>query len=165
MKREIFLQARARRLYMAGQYCGFDLPVRIDYVPPAWLLPFIYLTHSVAAVCLFPANLPWSIKIVLFLAALCSLRFHIGNFMRYTAISKPLQLLLDVANNWSVVVPDGKRIDASLQSASILQPGFVVLNLQDENNTKYVFFLTESNLDKQTLRRLRVRLLYPRGSR
>jgi hypothetical protein len=46
-----------------------------------------------------------------------------------------------------------------------LQPEFVVLNLQDKNSTKYVFILTESNLDKQTLRRLRVRLLYPRGSR
>jgi len=150
---------------MAGQYCGFDLPVRIYYIPPTWLMPFIYLTHSVAAVCLIPVNLPGSIKIVLFLAALCSLRFHAGNFKRYSAFDKPLQLLLDTANNWSVVVPDGKRIDASLQSASIFQPGFVVLNLQDKNSTKYVFILTESNLDKQTLRRLRVRLLYPRGSR
>jgi hypothetical protein len=150
---------------MTGQYCGFDLPVRIDYVTPTWLLPFIYLTHSVAAVCLIPVNLQWSIKIVLFLAVLFSLRFHVAKFRRYSAFDKPLQLLLDTANNWSVVVPDGKRIDASLQSASILQPEFVVLNLQDKNSTKYVFILTESNLDKQTLRRLRVRLLYPRGSR
>jgi hypothetical protein len=150
---------------MAGQYCGFDLPVRIDYVPPTWLMPFIYLTHSVAAVCLIPVNLPWSIKIILFLAVFFSLRFNVANFRRYSAFDKPLQLLLDTANNWSVVVPDGKRIDASLQSASILQPEFVVLNLQDKNSTKYVFILTESNLDKQTLRRLRVRLLYPRGSR
>jgi len=150
---------------MVRHYCGFDLPVRIDYLPPTWLMPFIYFTHSVATFCLLPVNLPWSLKAILFLALLFSLRFHVRNFRRYTAISRPLQLLLDAANNWSVVVPDGKRIDASLQSASIFQAGFVVLNLQDKNSTKYVFILTESNLDKQTLRRLRVRLLYPRGSR
>jgi len=148
---------------MASQHCGFDLPIRIDYSPPAWLLPFILLTHTVAGLCLFPVNLPWYSTIILLLAVSGSLWLYLRDQDRYSDITRPFKLLLDTGDNWSIILPeDNNCIQARLCSASILQPGFIVLGFKGSDRRKYVFIFTEGNLDKQTLRRLRVRLFYPK---
>jgi len=141
----------------------FEMPITISYTHPRWLVPFIFITHTGAALCLLPLNLALVWKLVLIMAIICSLFIYLYHYSRDSNQKKSVILRLGSGESWHIFLPAGEYLDAKLVSASIPRPRFVVLKLKGSDHRKYIFILTESSLGKQVLRRLRVRLLHPKA--
>ena len=138
---------------------GFDLPITIEYTAPMWLAPIIYFCHIGAIICLFVSNLSTLFSVLLTIFIIIGLYFWIQNNQRITS---PLKVILNNKGEWKVIVGDGNAIKTSLVSACILFPDLIILRLKDGNRKKYDLILSNANLDKKSLRRLRVRLYFPR---
>jgi len=144
---------------MDNQY-AFELPLRIVYSPPRWLLPFICSTHASAILCIFTVDAGWITMSALVVSIITSLAQAIT---RHSGTSTPSRLILDARDRWMIIKPGAGRTYASLLAASVVLPDFIVLLLKTGTNKKYVFILTRENLDQDTLRRLRVRLFFSRS--
>ncbi len=77
---------------------------------------------------------------------------------------RPMTLLLDRHDQWFVVHNDKQTRMAQLISATILLPDFIVLVLRTKESRDFSYLLTSANVDAATLRRLRIRLYYPKGA-
>lgn len=139
---------------------GFELPIRIDYLPPKWLPGVNALLHIGAVLCVLPTSPDLYIKVLLISVIIAS--FAITEYRLYRQLSgfEPRQLILDADDRWYVAAPATDRIKVSLISGGFLNPAFAVLRFADNNKKEYVFILSSSNVDGDALRRLRVRLRF-----
>ena len=139
---------------------GFGLPVRIDYLPPRWLAGVNVLIHVGAILCVLPTSLDLSIKALLI--GLIFTGFVITSYRLYRQIGglTPCKLILDAEDHWYIARAHTRRREVTLISGGFLNPVFAVLGFLDNRGERYVFILSSSNVDKQTLRRLRVRLRF-----
>jgi hypothetical protein len=144
---------------MDAHHAGFDLPIRINYTPPVWLAGFILFTHFGAMGCLLLMHAWWLLKVLLWLLLLLSL---VVTIRRQSPHHTPAGFVVDNHNRWLIIGTDSRPRQARLVSAGILATNCVCLLLQDDMGQKHAFILTSGNLDQVTLRRLRVRLYYPR---
>jgi hypothetical protein len=137
---------------------AFDMPLRVVYTSPRWLLPCLWLVHTIAALCILAAGISWLLQTLLLIAVYFSLTaYQAGCSSR----ARPAGFILAPDGRWIVILA-GDRHAAVLVSASILLPEWIVLVLKTITGEKHAFVLTAANLDKHTLRRLRVRLNYPK---
>lgn len=143
---------------MDEQKAVFEVPLRIPYVPPRWLLPYLIISGSGAIVCLISLNLIWPLKA--FLVLLVGAVLIRSDFRQITR--QQSGLVLDAKDRWFIIVAGKSGVPARLVQASITLPGFIVLVLQTADEKKFRFFLTAENLDSTTMRRLRIRLYYPK---
>ena len=142
---------------------GFDSPLAIDYTRPAWLTPLLAFTHLGALACLFASGLSWYIKPFFALAVAVSVLYHAGRHI-LEKLEGPVRLVLDARDEWLLCGRDGNRRRVRMDHASILSPGLVILRLITPEGDRRDFILTENNTGADTLRRLRVRLYYPKGN-
>ena len=139
---------------------GFELPIQIDYLPPKWLVTLNILLHFGAGLCVPPTSLDLYLKILLIFVIITS--FVITKYRLYRQMSEfdPRKLVLDAEDRWYVAGPVTYREKITLVSGGFINPAFAVLRFLDKNKKQYVFILSSSNVNADTLRRLRVRLKF-----
>jgi hypothetical protein len=143
---------------MITQDAVFELPLRIICAQPRWIYPFILVAISGAVICLIVAELAWTSRSLL-AAVLAVLVVKATGQTR----SRCSGLILDANDRWCVLRGDNKAFAATLYKATVVFGASVVLVLKSEDNQYYNFILTETNVDRAQLRRLRVRLAYPKS--
>lgn len=137
----------------------FETTIVIDYRPPRWLPVYLLITLTGAFVCVFLAAIPWVYRVACVLTLLLPARAALR-----IAKAGPMTLLLDRHDQWFVVRSDRQARRAQLISATILLPEFIVLVLRTKEAGDVSYLLTPANVNAATLRRLRIRLYYPKGA-
>ncbi len=140
---------------------GFELPIRFNYREPRWL-PVYYITlHIGAFICSIANGMPLWIRGLLILYILSSLFlwFKARRFRIYESCS--LEINLNVRNEWTVRKKNGPEITANLLFAKAFNEKLIFIRLKSVNGKRYDIWLNRSCADETTLRRLRVRLLFP----
>jgi len=139
----------------------FILPIRIYYRPPGSLFVFLSLIHVVSLFyLLLPEFPPWSRELSA-LTIFCSYICYVRDFIHTRR--KRVELILRPDNEWRLVDFNRRDDDSckmTLIPGAFVHPLLVVLKLRSPFG-HYTFLLTRENMDADTLRRLRVRLLYP----
>ncbi len=143
---------------MDEQQAIFEEPLRIRYVCPRWLLPYLISIGGGTFICLISIHLVWPVKALLVLLVLVILK--LGDFGQI--IQQQVDLVLDAKDRWFILAAGKSSVPARLIQASITLPEFIVLILQTADGKKSRFFLTTENVDTTTMRRLRIRLYYPK---
>ncbi len=139
---------------------GFLLPIRISYRPPAWLLPLIFAAHLLAIFCLYFTGISLLLRVMLLLLVSASLLARV--LFSHTSCHPPCQLILNAQDQWLLAESGNEPRRLYLLKFVILAPELVILLLKDNQRGKQLFILTGNNVDADTLRRLRVRLLFPK---
>ena len=141
-------------------YSGFDLPIRFTYRPPVWLLPLMVFCYCGGSICVIYTSLPAIIKSTLLVVA--SIKF--ASWFRKDLQNRKITtvIILNKKDQWYVIHPELHPERPRLVSASILLPDLIFLRLENPDKRHYDLILTGACLDKETLRRLRVRLKFPR---
>jgi len=143
--------------FMDEQVKVFERTIVIAYRPPRWLPVYLLFTLAGAIVCVFLADIPWVYRVACVLTLLLPVRVALR-----IARAGPMTLLLDRHDQWFVVRSDRQARRAHLISATILLPEFIVLVLRTKETGDFSYLLTSANVDASTMRRLRIRLYYPK---
>jgi Membrane-bound toxin component of toxin-antitoxin system len=139
---------------------AFNLPIRIYYRPPKALMYFMSTAHTGALLCLFPVVLPlWLKALLMILVAANHIRFFRCFSKQQTAESRP-QLFLSRDDVWSLIDADNNAVPLTLQPGALVHRLLLVLRFIAEDGKSYAFILRPENVEQNTLRRLRVRLLH-----
>ena len=116
--------------------------------------PVLTLVHIGAILCLFLADIPAT---VMGLIGTCVL-IHYGFYIKRFLSPENICFKLDKHDQWQLLRDNDEAGDLRLLPGPLVHPQFVVLRFKDTTGRTYSCVLTHDNLDKQTLRRLRVRL-------
>ncbi len=139
---------------------AFEHPIIIHYRTPWWLFYIYFITYVLAIYCILQTAFLPQIKFifVVFLAyGLCN---ESKSHFQLTKHRKLITLHLDKLDNWMIVCND-RKIKVKLISIGFYSSSLIVLTFSDNNKKRHSFVITSEILDKDSLRRLRVRLLYP----
>ena len=139
---------------------GFELPIHIDYFPPGWLAGIVALVHLGAILCVLPTSLELYAKFLLILTIILSFVMTEYRLYRRMNDTNPLQLVLDQEDRWYVIDSALSRKRVVLKSGGFINPILAILRFMDNKKTRYVFILSSSNVNADTLRRLRVRMKF-----
>lgn len=138
----------------------FTMPIRIKYRPPGNLIIFLSIIHIGALTCLMSLSIPMWLRVLLALIISGSYAIYTYKFLR--ARHDRVELILSPDNEWRVVdlASDGHDwCRMNLSPGAFVHPRLVVLRLSGDLG-KYTFLLSPKNVDRDSLRRLRVRLRY-----
>lgn len=137
---------------------AFELPVHISYRPPGWLIFALTFTHTGAIICVFTVPVPVWLKGILILAIIISYSWYAFRYLACRKMRPPLLLIWNINDEWKLVDDAGVR-DVRLLPGAVVHPAILVLRFEDGKQV-HLFILTPWEVDKDILRRLRVRLLY-----
>lgn len=138
----------------------FELPIRIIFTQPRWLLPIFLIAICGAAISIMMAELAGMTTAFLAIVLVVGV-IQARPFTRNGSSG----LILDAEDHWLVLKGDEPAVAATLNKATVVFGGAIVLVLQSDDKQYYNFILTETNLDRVQLRRLRVRLYYPKSDK
>jgi hypothetical protein len=141
---------------MDRQDAVFELPIRIAYIRPRWLVSFIVFAGVGAVICLLYVDHVWSVRASLIAGVLVLTAHEI-----HQTGQRDASLILDGMDHWLILFQDAEAVPAILSKATVVLSELIVLVLQTAEGKRYRFILTPDNIDKTQLRRLRVRLFYP----
>lgn len=139
----------------------FILPIRIYYRPPGSLYVFLSFIHFISMLYLFFTALPLWSRELLALIIICSYVGYLRNYVRRRR--RRVELILQPDNEWRLVDLNRSDHDSckmTLIHGAFVHPLLVIVKLRGPSGY-YTFLLTRENTDADSLRRLRVRLLYP----
>ena len=139
---------------MIGMEAPLELPIFIHYRPSIRVAVFNTLVHIGAILCLFLADIPAT---VMGLFGACVL-IHYWVYIKRFLSPENICFKLDKHDQWQLLRDNDEAGDLRLLPGPLVHPQFVVLRFKDTTGRTYSCVLTHDNLDKQTLRRLRVRL-------
>ena len=143
----------------ALQHGAFELPVRINIHPSRWLAMALAIIHAGALLILLIVHLDLSIKLLVILAIILSFLncfyIHIWRKSSHSIV----ELVLNERDEWLLIRRDGQVLEPRLRSGAYVHPYLVILPFQYGWYFTTVI-LTPGTVDKDTLRRLRVRLRY-----
>ena len=131
-----------------------ELPIFIHYRPSSRVGIFNTLVHAGAIFCLFLADIPGGIAVFIGTGVI----LHFCVYLRRYFSPSDLHFKLDQHNHWQLLKLNHEAIDLDLRPAPFVHPLIVALRFKDATGQTYSCVLTHDNLDRQTLRRLRVRL-------
>ena len=135
---------------------GFIQPLLIHYYPPRWLPALVAAAVVFSAISVLVIPVSVTVKgLSILLIGLLTQREITRTWHEQT------RLLLDSNDRWTLMNAKGKEKSARLVTATISQPGFIVLILEDTDGRRFPFILTSADLDATLLRRLRTRLYHP----
>ena len=141
---------------------AFELPIHLTYRPPRWLAVVLVLSHSATIICILALAVPVWLKLVTVAVVIGSC---VGYWLKYIQChqDQPLQLILNSADEWKLVDEAGAR-EVQLLPQSLAHPALLVLRFRDGRRVQ-VFILTPRTVDRDILRRLRVRLRFSQTMR
>lgn len=139
---------------------AFSLPIRIDYQPPQALMYFMTFSYTGALLCLLPLAWPfWSKGVLISLLMANYIRFF-RRFNRDKAVALRPQLFLNKDDEWSMLANDNNLLAVTLLPGAFVHRLLLVLRFIAEDGKSHAFILSPQNVEHNTLRRLRVRLLH-----
>src|SRR3990172_9924182 len=106
---------------------AFELPIHITYRPPGWLVVAVIASYVV----------------------------YWRKYVLCEQLPPPLELILNSEDVWKLVDATGAR-EVQLLPESLVHPALLVLRFQERNRV-HPFILTSRTVDRDVLRRLRVR--------
>ncbi len=138
----------------------FNLPIRIHYRPPNSLVYFLTVSHVGALLCLFPTA--FSVWWKAMLAGLLALNYiyYFPGLLRARIQEPRPQLCLNRENEWSLVNTANDALALTLHTGALVHRLLLVLRFTATDGQTYSFILTPKNVDLNTLRHLRARLLH-----
>lgn len=139
---------------------GFEHPIVIHYRPPWWLFYIYLLTYALAIYCILQTAFLPQIKFIFVVIMAYGLCKECKSHFQFTKDKQVLTLYLDKSDNWMLICND-REIKVKLISIGFYTSSLIVLTCSDKNKKRHSFIITSEILDKDSLRRLRVRLLYP----
>ena len=143
---------------VTGLEAPFELPIFIHYRPSLRVGIFNTLVHAGAIFCLFLADIPATV--IVFTGA-CVL-LHYGRYITRFLSPEDICFKLDKHDQWQLFSGNLEAVNLRLLPGALVHPQIVVLRFKDTAGRIHPCVLTHDNLDRQTLRRLRVRLRWQR---
>lgn len=140
----------------------FELPVFITVKTSRWLKIWLYLVHLPAIPVIVMSNLIWPARSILIFAVSLSLYFSIRNYVLLRGRNSIVRIMLNDADEWRLSTGQGDTINATLLPAAMVHPLLVILPFRSQGG-KYTVILTPDVINSDLLRRLRVRLKFPRS--
>jgi hypothetical protein len=137
---------------------AFNLPIRINYQPPVSLLYFITFIHVGALFCLIPVAFSICLKLLIVLLISINYLHFYSDFVRITDSEHKPVLLLNRENKWTLIDTEKNAEAVKLEPAAYVHRLLLVLRLTVKGGKTYPFILTSENVERNILRRLRVRL-------
>jgi toxin CptA len=137
----------------------FATPLFLDIRRSRLLIAWIVAVHLLGVSVAVLVPLEWFWRAGIILAVAVSLLFSWKKFVFGQSRLSVRRLVWDAEGDWYVVFPDGKEEDARLLPDSFVHPWLVILNLRMRQSGRVIsvpFF--RDSLDKDTLRKVRVRL-------
>lgn len=138
---------------------AFKLPIHIHYHPPGWLFIVLTICHTGAIICVFTIPVLIWVKLMFFITIISSYLCYGKRYIKSRNLDIPVQLILTIDDEWKLIDEKGDRYVELLPGAYV-HPGLVVLRFKDDNNKVYPFILTPVSVNRDILRRLRVRLRF-----
>ncbi|MBT7951076.1 MAG: hypothetical protein HN764_05585 [Gammaproteobacteria bacterium] len=143
---------------------AFSLPIRIIYQPPATLLYFMTFIHVGSLFCLIYVGFPiWLKLLIVLLISINYLRFY-TDFVRNTDSEHKPVLILGRENKWTLIDAEKNAQAVKLEPAAYVHRLLLVLRFTVNGGKTYPFILTSENVERNILRRLRVRLRHDKRS-
>jgi len=136
-----------------------EMPIYIACRPSFNIAIFNALIHLGAIGSLFPADIPSGAVILLISCVLLHLFYYIRQYR--IRCETHVMLKLNKENKWELTGANGEIKDLDLLPGTFVHPCMVILRFKDECRRAYTYVLTTDNIERQTLRRLRVRLRFP----
>lgn len=137
---------------------AFTLPIHITYRPPRWLAGALLAIHTATIICIFLTPVPILLQTVMIIAVAGSCIYYWRIFFVRKDLPAPVQLILSIKDVWTLVDSNGER-NVQLLPESLVHPALVVLRFKDDRRTR-AFILTPGTVNRDILRRLRVRLRF-----
>ena len=138
---------------------AFSVFIRISYRPPSALLYLIFISHFGAVFSVCYAVLPFIPTLLFVLLILASFIHSLYQFRQMKMRPSAPQLCLNKNNEW-LVIDKGIAYSVRLKPATLVHSCLIVLRFSGGLKNLRCFVLNRENVEKQTLRRLRVRLLH-----
>jgi len=139
---------------------AFSLPIRIVYLPPQALMYLMTFSYTGALLCLLPLAWPlWSKGVLISLLMANYIRFY-RRFNRGKTVAFRPQLFLNRDDEWSLLANANNVMAATLLPGAFVHRLLLVLRFVAEDGKSHTFILSPENVEHNTLRRLRVRLLH-----
>ena len=145
-------------LNLTGMASPLELPVLIHYRPSRRIAVFNALVHLGALFCLLPAEIPAAVTVLAGTAVLVNYAVYLKRFL----FPDNACFRLDRYDQWQLLRDDHEAVDLRLLPGALVHPKIVALCFREPGGRSRYCVLTHDNLDGQTLRRLRVRLRWPR---
>ena len=141
---------------------AFELPLRLKNQPSKWLTCWLGMIHSVSLILLLFVELALWIKLILVTFILLSLFYNLKSHVFLGFPGSILEVYLNQNDEWILYRRDGNIVEARLRNGAFVHPKMVILPFRyGMNFTSVVLIPNQDN--KDTLRRLRVRLKYRRN--
>ena len=115
------------------------------------------LVHTGAIFCLFLAELPLAVTVLIGATVLINFSFYLKRFLS----PENLCFKLDKNDQWQLLRDNREAVGLRLLPGALVHPQIVALCFKEPSGHTRYCVLTHDNLDRQTLRRLRVRLRWP----
>lgn len=135
-----------------------ELPIFIHYRPSKRVGIFNTLVHAGALFCLFLSDIPATATMLVITAVLTSYGFCLRRFL----FPDETCFRLDRHDRWQLLRDNHEAVDLKLLPGALVHPHIVALCFREPGGRTRYCVLTHDNLDGQTLRRLRIRLRWPR---
>lgn len=145
------------------QHGAFELPIRITIYPSRWLSIALVFSHGGALLILIIVSLTLWIKLLFILAVALSFFYSFLKHIWQKSSSSIIELMLNEHDEWLLTRRDGQVLEPCLRSGAYVHPLLIVLPFRQGRKFPTVI-LTPDTVDKDTLRRLRVRLRFQRNN-
>ena len=134
-----------------------ELPIFIHYRPSKRVGVFNALVHAGAIFCLFLSGIPATATALIGTAVLTNYGFYLKRYL----FPEDACFRLDRHDRWQLLQGNREAVDLRLLPGALVHPKIIALCFRGLSGRTRYCVLTHDNLDKQTLRRLRVRLRWP----
>jgi toxin CptA len=140
---------------------NFELPILISVRPSKWLKFWLCSIHMLAIPVVFMTDLVWYVEIVLVIAVCISLIVVTRNYIYRQGPNSIVSIMLSETDEWWLTTESDETFKAGLLPAALVHPLLVALQFRARDRN-YNVILTPDAVDKDMLRRLRVRLRFQR---
>ena len=139
----------------------FELPVFIIVKASRWLKIWLYIIHLLAVLVILMTGLTWPVKYLLIFICCTGLFYVIRNYILLTGKNSIIRLLLNHVDEWWLTTAQGDTVNATLLPGALVHPMLVILPFRSQSG-KHTVILSPDVINNDMLRRLRVRLKYPK---
>lgn len=142
---------------MDSSYNPFLQPIRLNVALPTSFYITLLAIHLPAVMLPWFTALPVMLKAVTSLAVLGSYFYYTFAGTLVTTVNTVEQIVLDSNDDWQLVLVNGDILSAGFGERHYIHPLLTILELR-HNREKYFFLFTPENVEKESFRRLRVRI-------
>lgn len=135
---------------------GFQRPIYLRSADPGGMILLLVVVHVGAMVCVFGADLAVFVKAGLWTATIASLIVGVSGVLARA----DMQVVLSARGDWSLIDATGESRTVEPVSGQVLHTGLILMTFRDERGRLFPFIFTVGATDRDSLRRLRVRLKY-----